>query len=470
VLGFACLRRGSRRSFARFWMGVLVIALLWSLGGYTPFFAIVYAVVPGTKFFRAPSTMFYLVGLALAVFSALGVERVLARDVTRRYAVGWLIAGGVILLLGVTGALTSIGEAVVRPDRADLVRDNAGALLAGSVRSAIFLLATAGVLLALALDRLAPRTAAWVLIALAAVDLWSIERIYWPFSAPASAIYAADPTIDYLRAHGDEPARVLPIPLAPMTARHDPFYLGDALMTHRIRQVLGYHGNELGRYDVLVGKEEGYRQLTNPQLWRLLNVKYLLTNVGQLDLPGAARVAGPAVNAAGDSAYLYTLPGDAPAAWVAPVIVKAPDGAVLGTVLDQRFDPRRAAIFDTSAAVAGQQISALPEPSPVSVRVERFDPGHIELELSQAAPSGSALVVSENYYPGWQATVDGKPAVTDRADFVLIGVALPAGARRVSLRFASAPYERGKVISILALLAALAMIGGGIVVGRKRHA
>lgn len=466
VLGFSCVRRGKRTSFARFWLGALVVALLWSLGSYTPFFSLVYAVVPGTKFFRAPSTMFYVVGLAIAVFSALGLERVLARDVTRRYAVGWLIAGGVILLLGVTGALTSMAESIARPELADLVHENAGDLLAGAVRSAVFVLAAAGVLLAVALDRLAPRGAAVALVILAAADLWSIERMYWLFSPPASKLYASDATIEYLR-HQKEPGRVLPVPLAPLQGVHDPFYLGDALMTHRVRQVLGYHGNELGRYDVLVGKESGqYRQIANPQLWHLLNVRFLLTNTGELNLPGAERVAGPAVNAAGDSAYVYRLPGDNPAAWVAPVIVKAPDDAVLATVLDQRFDTRRAALFDTSATVAGEHITALPAPSPNTVTVGRYDPGHIELELSQPAARGSALVVSENYYPGWRAVADGKPAVTGRADFVLIGVALPEGARRVTLDFESAPYERGKAISIIALLASLALFAGGVAMDR----
>ncbi|HEU4643902.1 MAG TPA: hypothetical protein VFS44_15740 [Gemmatimonadaceae bacterium] len=469
VLGFSCVRRGKRTGFARFWLGVLVVALLWSLGSYTPFFSLVYAVVPGTKFFRAPSTMFYVVGLAIAVFAALGLERVLARDVTRRYAVGWLIAGGVILLLGVTGALTSMAEAIARPELADFVQDNAGDLLVGAIRSAAFVLAGAVVLLLLALDRLAPRAAAAALIALAAADLWSIERMYWLFSAPASKLYASDATIDFLN-HQSEPGRVLPVPLAPLQGVHDPFYLGDALMTHRVRQVLGYHGNELGRYDELLGKAGGqYRQIANPQVWRLLNVRYLLTNSGDLKLPGTTKVAGPAMNAAGDSAYVYRLPGDNPAAWVAPVIVKAPDDAVLATVLDPRFDAGRAALFDTSAAVKGEQISALPEPSATTVHVGRYDPGHIELELSQPAARGSALVMSENYYPGWRATVDGKPATVGRTDLVLIGVPLPEGARRVSLDFSSAPYERGKLVSILALLASLAMIGGGIAMDRKRH-
>ena len=72
----------------------------------------------------------------------------------------------------------------------------------------------------------------------------------------------------------------------------------------------------------------------------------------------------------------------------------------------------------------------LPEPLPIQAKVIHYEPGKADLELSSPAPPGSALIVSENYYPGWKATVDGRPAVTDRADYTLIGVELPAGASR----------------------------------------
>ncbi|HSU93509.1 MAG TPA: hypothetical protein VLI43_07345, partial [Gemmatimonadaceae bacterium] len=85
VLGFGAMRAMRRRAFARFWLGTMIVALLWALGNSTPFFHLVYAIVPGTKFFRAPSTIIYVVALAIAVFAALGLERVLAREYSRRY-------------------------------------------------------------------------------------------------------------------------------------------------------------------------------------------------------------------------------------------------------------------------------------------------------------------------------------------------------------------------------------------------
>jgi hypothetical protein len=138
-------------------------------------------------------------------------------------------------------------------------------------------------------------------------------------------------------------------------------------------------------------------------------------------------------------------------AWLAPVIVKAPDEQVLSTVLDPRFDVRRAALFDTGATVSAKTISALPDPLTAKVSVTSYEAGHIALTLDTPAPAGSALVVSENYYPGWKATVNGQPAKVGRAAYTLIGVELPAGARSVELTFDSAPYHTGKLITLVAL-------------------
>jgi hypothetical protein len=463
VLGLARLLRGAHHSFARFWLGVLIVALLWSLGGYTPFYHLVYALVPGTRFFRAPSTMFFNVAFAIAIFVALGVERLQAGEVTIRYAVGWLIVGAIVLLLGVSGALTTAAETIAPVSRLDAVIANAPHLLSGAIRSAVFTLVAGGTLLLLATHRLDSRATALALLVLLAADLWSIERIYWRFSPPATTLYASDPTIDYVKAQ-PEPGRVLAIPLGQDFAYHDPFLFGDALMVHGVRQVLGYQGNSMRYYSELTDNALG-----SPQLWHLLNVKYLLTNTDSTPIPGSRRLVGPVKDAAGTTVYLYSVPGDNPAAWVAPAIVKASDEAVLATVLDQRFDMRRAALFDTAARVTSQKLTALPDASPIRPTVTRYDPGYIEVELDRPATAGAALVVSENYYPAWTATVDGKPATIGRADLSLIGVALPEGSRKIVLTYGRSTFRHGVLITVVALLAVLAMIGGGVALERRPH-
>lgn len=77
------------------------------------------------------------------------------------------------------------------------------------------------------------------------------------------------------------------------------------------------------------------------------------------------------------------------------------------------------------------------------------------------------LIVSENFYPGWTARVDGRDARAERADYSLIGVPLSAGARKIELEFTSAAYQKGRVITLFALAAALALWIFGIVAGRR---
>lgn len=468
---FSEFRTDPRRRHIRFWAIMLVVATLWALGSHTPFYHIPYALVPGTKFFRAPNSVFFVGSLALAFLSAAGVDRALDRAISRRYLYGWLGFAIFIALLASTGTLTSIAESLAGEQQIDRATANSLTLMIGAWRSFGFVVGCVALVLFVQRGQISARIFGWGISLLAAADLWSILRFYWVFSAPAAQLFASNPVIEYLKRQ-PQPTRVVAVPLGPIGVR-DPIFDGDGLMVHRIRNVLGYHGNQLGRYDKLLDRREGYRQLVNPNVWHLLNAQFLLTNANDAPriFPGASLVAGPVPDASGIPEYLFRLPGESPYAWITPIIVKAPDDAVLGTLLDQRFDVRRAGLFDTAATVTGiANVTTLPEPVAVQASVKRYEAGRVSIQLNAPAPKGSALVVSENYYPGWEATADGKAAVIGRADFSLIGVQLPEGARNVELSFKSATYTRGKVITLISLIAALLLIGAGVFGERRRLA
>jgi len=464
---FIGLRSDPRRREIWFWTSVLIVATLWALGGHTPFYHIPYAIVPGTKFFRAPNSVFFVGTMALAFLCAAGVEHSLDLKVGKKYLYGWLGFGALIALLATTGVLGSIAQGLAQEQQVDRAIGNSVNLLQGSWRSFAFVIMTVALLLFTQRRQIPIRIAGWALALLAAADLWSILRIYWVFSAPAAQLYATDPTIDYINQQ-PQPARVLPVQLGYPV--RDPGLTGDGLMVHRLRNILGYHGNQLARYDKLLDREQGYNQLANPQIWHMLNVKYLLADVDSVGrfFPDAKKVAGPVKDAAGLNVSLFELPGENPYSWVVPIIVKAGDDAVLGTVRDPRFDVRRAGLFDSSAAVKGaENVTALPDPLPITSSVTHYEAGHVTVKLSSPAPAGSALIVSENYFPGWKATIDGREGTTARADYTLIGVPLPTGAQNVDLSFNDAAYETGKVVTLIVLLVILVAIGAGVVAERR---
>jgi hypothetical protein len=495
MLAGAAFGGDARRAFRRFWIGAVAVSLLWMLGGSTPFFRVIYELVPGTKYFRAPSTIIYVFAFSLAVLAALGAERVLTRGIARRYALVWLGIGLALALLASGGVIGSMAESLARGSGETMVLSrgadastaaqygeayaqranaNSAEVVLGAWRSFLFLALAAGALLAYLRGAVTARVAGLVLTAVVALDLWSITREYWKFSAPAKMLYASDPAVELLKKES-QPGRVLVAAVSDSGLAHpDPYFgggqgEGTGLMVHGIRSLTGYHGNQLGRYLKLMETplQGGASAVSTPMFWRHENARYLYTNQ-RLGDSALKLMIGPVKNSAGSTVYLYRLPGDNPYAWVTPAITKASDSDAQAAVLDPRFDPLRIAVLDSAAPVAVPPVTALPERLPLTTATSDLAPGRAVVALSGPAPAGSALVVSENFFPGWRATVDGRETPVYRTDFNLIGVPLPAGARRVELTFRDAAIATGKVISLVALGLSLAALALGLVADRRR--
>ncbi len=459
-----------RRAESRFWLGFLIVSLLWSFGGFTPFYRLVYAIVPGATYFRAPSTFFYLAQFAIAVFAARGAERLLKEGLPRRHVYGWLGFGAVMVLLAMTGALRAPFIGVV-PDEVRMRNFTDAASRAsmtlGAVRSLAVVVAVCALALALQTRRIATTMVAASLSVLMIGDFWSIERLYWLFSPPAKELYKSDAIIDYLKAQ-PEPGRAVTLLAAAPPAGRDIFLNGDGYLVHDIRLVCGYHGNEIGRYTSLLPNGCYSQTVASPTFWKFANVHWFIYNDSTPVIPGLERVMGPVLNANGTPTWLFKVPGDNPAAWVTTAIMKQPDDVVAGAVVDPRFPINTVALFNPDADVPAQQLTSAPPPLGIKARTPVYEPGHIVVELDAPAPAASALMVSENFYPGWSATVDGQATPVHRADLSLMGIALPAGARRIELSFASASYERGKMLTLLGIALALAAIGAGVVADKRK--
>lgn len=102
---------------------------------------------------------------------------------------------------------------------------------------------------------------------------------------------------------------------------------------------------------------------------------------------------------------------------------------------------------------------ALPAP-----RIVRSDATRVEIETQSPAPA--LLVLADLYYPGWAASVDGKPAEILRANSLFRAVAVPAGAHTVVFRFESPPYQRGCLVALAALVA----LPLCVLIGRRERA
>jgi len=98
------------------------------------------------------------------------------------------------------------------------------------------------------------------------------------------------------------------------------------------------------------------------------------------------------------------------------------------------------------------------------VRVLAWKPERREFSV-ESATAGRFMLV-EQFFPGWRATIDGRPAAMARWDGAFQAVRVPAGAHRIRFLFRPASAEIGAAVSLLSLAGLLAVAAG---VGRKRQ-
>jgi uncharacterized membrane protein YfhO len=106
---------------------------------------------------------------------------------------------------------------------------------------------------------------------------------------------------------------------------------------------------------------------------------------------------------------------------------------------------------------AGVQIQ--PDPQGTVTWTER-EADRYTLRVSTDKPA--LLVISENYYPAWKASVDGQPTTILRANYTFRAIPLPAGQHEVRLFYESDSLRRSALVSAgllaLLLLASLTLV------------
>jgi hypothetical protein len=89
------------------------------------------------------------------------------------------------------------------------------------------------------------------------------------------------------------------------------------------------------------------------------------------------------------------------------------------------------------------------------VTVSRPDTDTVVMEATLSRPG--EVVLSDVYYPGWSAEVDGRPAPIREAYGALRGVPVPAGAHTIRMHYRPLLVTLGTVLTLVALLACLGL-------------
>ncbi len=138
-----------------------------------------------------------------------------------------------------------------------------------------------------------------------------------------------------------------------------------------------------------------------------------------------------------------------------------PVAGTLPALLAPDFKPAETVYLENGRNLNG--LVATPTEQP---RLLSQSPNRLEFEADLAAEG--YLVVSQAYYPGWQARVDGNFASYEKADYTFGAVYLPAGKHHLTLEFSPLSQTLGAVVSGLTWLAALLALVWPVVFRRNR--
>ncbi|MFN8483657.1 MAG: YfhO family protein [Anaerolineae bacterium] len=450
ILAVYAMLRWWRAYDTAFWAALGGVALLLSFGGGLFVYPVFYWLAPGFNIFQGQERAAFLVAFALAMLAGAGLAGLLAameeRNETQRRKGAKEERSGLSfsapLRLGVTLLFLGLiiaGVAGVWAWRGPV---------AGEGRAQLWSLAGVGAwlaafaLLALAWLRWPRRRAWWVglAVALAVADL---ARVALPLLAGP----VPPPGLGY------PVALVEPLQAAGTTRVENEYRLpANYGVLNSIQDTWGASPLRTQRY------ADFYAAVPPERRRRLLNVGYFLTWHG--DVPGMTEVAQlPVVNGvsgAKETTYLLkTEPG--PRAWLVGDVEVVDDADALARLADPAFDPWQTALVAPGGGVETRHDASLHPPAmPTQPTYRQFAPGHVAVHVETPAPA--LLAVSEVWYPGWQATVDGAPAPLLRAYDTLMAVPVAAGAHTVELRFEGPLVKVGLAVSGLTL----ALVGLGL--------
>lgn len=148
-----------------------------------------------------------------------------------------------------------------------------------------------------------------------------------------------------------------------------------------------------------------------------------------------------------------------PRAWLVSKVRTVDENVLLRMVRGEGalgFDPATTALMETTAgpktdvAVADFARTAVDGPmTEAEVALSDRQPGRLVFQTTTSRRA--LLVISELFYPGWLAKVDGVYTPIHRTDYLLRGVFVPAGHHTVEMFYYARGARRGRVISVIAI-------------------
>ena len=440
----------------RWWLlGAFILSVMLSWGeNFAVFSDLFFNYFPGYNKFRAVSMTLVIAQLVLPILAVLGLQAFFNTEKRKELRQPLMIATGVVGGLCLIFALAPgvfldfmtdqdsnlIGTRfewlldALQEDRASLVKSD-------SMRSLVFILVTAGLLLAYQMEKLKAQVVGLIIAVLVLADMWTVDQRYLSeddFVKKSKAKNVIAPTAADKQILADTDPNFRVVNLAANT-------FNDSKTSYFHKSVGGYHGAKLQRYQELI---DSCISQTNLAVLNMLNTKYFITP----DAQGQPSVRRNPL-ALGNAWFVEE--------------VKMVDNAdqEIEFLNTDGFNPSQVAVIDKrfESMLNGFQPS---KDSASMIFLEEYKPNY--LKYSTESSKDQLAVFSEIFFAnGWNAYVDGELKPHWRADYVLRSMIVPAGEHTIEFKFEPEIYYTGEKISLAGSILLMLFVIGGVVMDSR---
>ncbi len=451
----------SGRIFARgqrFFLAVLIAALLYAVGRYTPVFGFIFDHLPGVSLYRRPADATFVINAALAFLSGYLLHLYILNGPPRlsREAPRWRALARIAATIVLVGSV--IGFALTFSYRQ------------GHLADSLYQSAIAVALIAFAATHLfGPRQRAMRALAASLLVALSGGELIWrnaasslnaePLSRYSVYGHMAASDADGLAVLSRElaaRAKVGDHPRVEILGLHGPWQ--NASMVLKLENTLGYNPLRIADYERAVGPGENAEDPTQrkfPDTFRgyrcklasLLGLEYLVLGRPLAKLPRYFPRPTATQIYASDTMYIYRLGEAAPRAYFASEIEPVNTETVLSNHALPDFDPTRQVLIDqanlrdlgaVSAEVSADgppetKAAAGADPAKASVTIANYEDNKDTIDVE--SDKAGIVVLHDIYYPGWLVRLDGAERPLLRANILFRGVEVPAGHHKVEFSF-----------------------------------
>ncbi len=429
------------------------IAMSWGIY-FEGFNGLLYKYLPIYNKFRAPSMVMVIPQLLLSLSAAIFVNYLIgqqdAKAAMATLKKGAIATGGIfvlLLLLYFTFDFYSTGDnnllrqvrSMNQPQLLDYVKSfyeglvaDRKTLMMNDILRALLYVALAGGLVWIVIRKwLKPVLACGIFAAVALIDVLLIDSIYLNsdnYKEKEENLASFNPT------KADQEILMDKTDYRVLNVAGNRFNENNTAYLYK--SVGGYHPAKLRIYQDLIEKQLSKPDLNMPVL-NMLNTKYLIQKDG-----------------AGNTQQYQPNPGALGPCWFVKQVVFVKNADEEMKALDN-FNPRDTAFVQESFKGL---LAVLPQAdTTATIKLVKND-NDVITYTSEAVANGFA-VFSEIYYPaGWKAYIDDKEAPIVKTNYVLRGLAIPAGKHNIKFVFEPQGHLMGKKAGFAGMLIMLALL------------